>query len=89
VDTTVGTIQRWATFPNEDNPLWQGQFVQAALTLAKLTKAVVGGLVVSQCLTLYNITPVIYLHLESVHQWYLRKHAKRAAVQAGTGPAAV
>jgi HAE1 family hydrophobic/amphiphilic exporter-1 len=49
--------------------------------------AVVGGLVVSQCLTLY-ITPVIYLYLESAHQWYLRKHAKRATVQTGTNPAA-
>ena len=34
--------------------------------------AVVGGLVVSQCLTLY-ITPVVYLYLEASHQWYLRK----------------
>jgi HAE1 family hydrophobic/amphiphilic exporter-1 len=49
--------------------------------------AVVGGLVVSQCLTLY-ITPVIYLYLESAHQWYLRKHAKHAAIQAGIKPAA-
>jgi len=49
--------------------------------------AVVGGLVVSQCLTLY-ITPVIYLYLESAHQWYLRKHAKHAAFQAGIKPAA-
>ena len=48
---------------------------------------VVGGLMVSQLLTLY-ITPVIYLYLESAHQWYLRKHAKRAAVQTGTNPAA-
>ncbi len=47
--------------------------------------AVVGGLLVSQCLTLF-ITPVIYLYLESAHQWYLRKHARRAAVQAGTKP---
>src|SRR5208282_4448408 len=38
---------------------------------------VVGGLVVSQCLTLY-ITPVVYLYLESAHQWYLRAHARRA-----------
>jgi len=49
--------------------------------------AVVGGLLVSQLLTLY-ITPVIYLYLESAHQWYLRKHAKRAAVQTGINPAA-
>jgi len=48
--------------------------------------AVVGGLMVSQLLTLY-ITPVIYLYLESAHQWYLRKHARRAAVQTGTAPA--
>ena len=50
--------------------------------------AVVGGLVVSQCLTLY-ITPVFYLYLESAHQWYLRKHARRTAIQAGVKPAAV
>ena len=49
--------------------------------------AVVGGLVVSQCLTLY-ITPVVYLYLESAHQWYLRKHARRVAMQTGVKPAA-
>jgi len=49
--------------------------------------AVVGGLVVSQCLTLY-ITPVVYIYLESAHQWYLRKHAQRAAMQTGIRPAA-
>jgi HAE1 family hydrophobic/amphiphilic exporter-1 len=33
---------------------------------------VVGGLVVSQCLTLF-ITPVVYLYLESFQQWFSRK----------------
>ena len=48
---------------------------------------VVGGLVVSQCLTLF-ITPVVYLYLESFQQWLARKRAKHAAVQTGTDPAA-
>jgi HAE1 family hydrophobic/amphiphilic exporter-1 len=40
--------------------------------------AVVGGLVVSQCLTLY-ITPVIYLYLESFSGWMKRKRSVAVA----------
>ncbi len=47
---------------------------------------VVGGLVVSQCLTLF-ITPVVYLYLESFQQWLSRKRGKNASVQSGINPA--
>jgi hydrophobic/amphiphilic exporter-1 (mainly G- bacteria), HAE1 family len=48
---------------------------------------VVGGLVVSQCLTLY-ITPVVYLYLESFQQWAGRKRpAKSARTTPGIKPA--
>jgi hydrophobic/amphiphilic exporter-1 (mainly G- bacteria), HAE1 family len=50
--------------------------------------AVVGGLVVSQCLTLY-ITPVIYLYMERFREWTLRKtHHKNAPAAAEIKPAA-
>jgi multidrug efflux system membrane fusion protein len=41
VDMTTGTILLKATFPNADNSLWPGQFVQVLLTLAELTNVVV------------------------------------------------
>jgi len=50
--------------------------------------AVVGGLIVSQMLTLY-ITPVIYLYMESFQQW-IRRHLPHRHVKApatGTVPA--
>ena len=41
VDETTGTILLKATFPNEDDALWPGQFVNVTLMLSELTNAVV------------------------------------------------
>lgn len=41
VDATTGTILLKAIFPNTDEKLWPGQFVQLALRLDELTNAVV------------------------------------------------
>jgi multidrug efflux pump subunit AcrB len=40
--------------------------------------AIVGGLLVSQALTLYT-TPVIYLYLERASQWIGRRRLRRRA----------
>jgi HAE1 family hydrophobic/amphiphilic exporter-1 len=48
--------------------------------------AVVGGLVVSQTLTLY-VTPIFYIYMENFEAWLRgRKTATRAAVEADTEP---
>ncbi len=41
VDTSTGTIQLKATFPNEDGRLTPGQFVEVAMTLTTLSDALV------------------------------------------------
>ena len=41
VDTSTGTIQLRATFPNDRSLLWPGQFVSVNLTLSELTDAIV------------------------------------------------
>ncbi len=41
VDVSTGTIQLRATFANENNALWPGQFVKVNLQLSELTNAVV------------------------------------------------
>jgi multidrug efflux system membrane fusion protein len=41
VDTTTGTIQLKATFPNADNVLWPGQYADVVLTLTTERSAVV------------------------------------------------
>jgi len=39
VDTTTGTLLLRAVFPNQDERLWPGQFVNVTLTLGRLTNA--------------------------------------------------
>ena len=42
--------------------------------------AIVGGLIVSQALTLYT-TPVVYLYLDRVNQWLSRRRSGPASVE--------
>ena len=49
--------------------------------------AMVGGLILSQALTLFT-TPVVYLYLDRAHYWYVRrKDARRARKAANAGAA--
>jgi multidrug efflux system membrane fusion protein len=41
VDPTTGTIRLRGTFPNEDDHLWPGQFVNVTVTLSSLPNAIV------------------------------------------------
>ena len=50
--------------------------------------AVVGGLLVSQTLTLY-ITPVFYIYMEQCSEWLDPRRHTSAGAQAGTAGAAV
>jgi HAE1 family hydrophobic/amphiphilic exporter-1 len=49
--------------------------------------AMVGGLLLSQMLTLFT-TPVVYLYLDRAHHWYVRRKDARARRKA-QAPAAV
>jgi HAE1 family hydrophobic/amphiphilic exporter-1 len=49
--------------------------------------AVVGGLVVSQLLTLY-ITPVFYIYMEQIQDWLKRRRTAKQPVLQGAGAAA-
>jgi len=47
--------------------------------------AMVGGLVLSQALTLFT-TPVVYLYLDRAHYWYVKRKERRARRRAGLAP---
>ena len=60
---------------------------QGAELRRPLGYAMVGGLVVSQMLTLFT-TPVVYLYLDRAHYWYMRRKEARAARKRGAAGAA-
>jgi multidrug efflux pump subunit AcrB len=66
-------------------PLAVGTGVGAELR-RPLGVAIVGGLLISQLLTLYT-TPVVYLYLERLGQWLRRRRALRTAGRTLEAPA--
>ncbi len=50
--------------------------VRAPNCAGRLGFAMVGGLALSQLLTLFS-TPVVYLYLERIHQWYAQRRQRR------------
>ena len=55
-----------------------------ALLTQPLGWVMVGGLLVSQVLTLFT-TPVVYLYLDRAHDWYMRRKQARLAQRAAQG----
>jgi len=48
--------------------------------------AMVGGLILSQMLTLFT-TPIVYIYLDRAHHWYVRRKDARAAYRAALASA--
>ena len=70
IDTTTGTIRLKATFPNDDNKLWPGQFVDARLLLRTERQVVaVPSRAVQHGLTdvyVYVVKPDSTVHLQLI-----------------------
>ncbi len=65
-------------------PLALGTGIGAELR-RPLGVSIVGGLLISQLVTLYT-TPVIYLYMERFHEWTKARGGDRRLVHAGDGP---
>jgi HAE1 family hydrophobic/amphiphilic exporter-1 len=65
-------------------PLMLGQGAGSELR-RPLGYAMVGGLLLSQAMTLFT-TPVVYLYLDRAHTWYERRRAARRAAKRGAAP---